>query len=1558
LKSVSHPNGSWEKYDYDSFWNISTVLRPWKDLAMENATVANSRATIYGYSNSDNGVFGISEFRRIPFDIEEKINGITVRKTRFNRSVPSVDPEPLVATADASYQSSDNGVPVGFIGQVVTTRYHHSASLFLANRIASIEYQDGRKDSYLYEKGTYVPNADPALSQFTPDPNGLAQRQSIVHGTAAQPDGIAFKSTKETSVRDQFGNEVLQETYVYDGTAYERIGWTVNTYDDRSHLIMSRDHKGQLSTAVWTGDKKASEIDSAGVETVYTYDQFGRIKDKTKMGIAAGGGFPIQGDIVTTFSYDAEGRPTRETVAGGGLSLTTTSGYDKAGRLLRMTDRAGFTTDPEGLTTTYTYGNGGRTVTVTRPGGATTITDDYLDGWTKSVTGSAVVAHYFDYGVNADGTQYAQEFVGSSGLSSPRWTKTITDWLGRIVGVEKPSFTGTNVIEGSIYNAQGQLQKRTTLAGSTRLIADRVFEYDELGQQIRTGLDVDANGTLSLASTDRIDEIESAYEKNGVDWFRVTTGKAYLIDNSSTPTIQLRRERLNNFALNGTEQTIAVTAVVDGASNTTITTLTTDRAAKKQVATIDTPDSNVNAVSITVNGLLQSAVPTTPQSATTYLYDPLGRLTNVTDPRTGASTRTYSATTGKLTSTQDGATIASYDYYPTTHVNAGKMKSQTNAAGKKIYFNYNTRGEIVQTWGDATYPLEYVYDGYGQRTELHTFRGGYNWSASTWPGVTTGPADVTKWIYQPATGLLIQKQDAALKSSTYTYDELGRSKTRVWARGITTAYSYDSNTDQLRTISYSDGSPSVSIGYDRGGRDTIITDAAGSRVRSFNIANQLATEQINGGILDGIGLTIGTDTFLRRNSLQASHNANTLNNQTYGYDTSSRLQTINSGSQSVTYAYYPNSGLLNTTTFTGGTSTTRTYDAFGRLENITTTPAADSVQSYSYTNNNLNQRTRATFADGSYWSYEYNDRGELVSGKKFWTDNSIVWGAQTEYKFDNLGNRISVKAGGNQLGVSRQSSYTTNALNQYTQRTVPGAVDVTGTGNSSANISVNAQPTGRKGDYFHKELAIENGSAAAYAPVNVVGARNNFGPGGEDAVSEKGGFVLVPPALQVSTYDDDGNLTSDGIWVYTWDAENRLISMESSAALVPAAKKRLEFSYDYAGRRIRKVVYAWDQNSSSYQPQTITKFVYDRWNLITEIDGANVPLRSYVWGMDLSGTLHEAGGIGGLLLVKEGAANYHVGFDGSGNVSTLTDASSGLNAASYEYDPFGNLLKSIGPYAAKNSFQYSTRYTDSETGLVYFGYRYHSPSLGRFISRDPKEEAGGINLFSYVRNNPPNLNDKLGLFSFRVLFAAFIHKKLGEWVDEPASYNAEFKTDVRDFGEFDETANERTGNARLYSIVEVESTQIGKLEKGGVLRGLSATGMSHRRVASISPFWTGTWGPPESKRSVAKNPDPVIKDTGPCESTVSFGPSANYPFFSRTSPDIDYDIKFTLTRMDDKKRIDITIEGSHDEFPFYEAQVNSYKPPFYKYDTKHPGPTVSNLNATVNFQKHTFTFKP
>ena len=64
--------------------------------------------------------------------------------------------------------------------------------------------------------------------------------------------------------------------------------------------------------------------------------------------------------------------------------------------------------------------------------------------------------------------------------------------------------------------------------------------------------------------------------------------------------------------------------------------------------------------------------------------------------------------------------------------------------------------------------------------------------------------------------------------------------------------------------------------------------------------------------------------------------------------------------------------------------------------------------------------------------------------------------------------------------------------------------------------------------------------------------------------------------------------------------------------------------------------------------------------------------------------------------------------------------------------------------SASGVIKFSTKYHDSETDLVYYGYRYLNTDTGRWISKDPYKENGGKNLYGFLLNAPSYLIDSLG----------------------------------------------------------------------------------------------------------------------------------------------------------------------------------------------------------------------
>jgi RHS repeat-associated protein len=418
-------------------------------------------------------------------------------------------------------------------------------------------------------------------------------------------------------------------------------------------------------------------------------------------------------------------------------------------------------------------------------------------------------------------------------------------------------------------------------------------------------------------------------------------------------------------------------------------------------------------------------------------------------------------------------------------------------------------------------------------------------------------------------------------------------------------------------------------------------------------------------------------------------------------------------------------------------TTTKQFDYLNRLTSIRSLDAQQStINSYGYQLNTANQRIRSSLSDGSYWSYSFDSLGQVVAGNKYWADGTPVAGQQFNYSFDTIGNRTQTKAGGDQNGANlRTANYGANSLNQYTNRDVPAAIDVMGLSFATNGVTVNTQAAYRKGEYFRAEVQVSNGSTSVWQSVTIAATNQ----------STISGNVFVPKNQEQFSYDLDGNLTNDGRWAYTWDAENRLVKLAPNTSIGP--RNSLKFEYDWQGRRIRKQV--WPNASWSGTPTNDVKFVYDGWNLLAELNATNsTVIRSCMWGSDVSGTSQGAGGVGGLLKVSYTGAqttNCFVAFDGNGNVVALADAGGTSILAQFEYGPFGELLRATGPMAKSNPFRFSTKYQDNETDLLYYGYRYYNPSTGRWMSRDPLEEEGGPNLYASCGSDPIGWIDALGL---------------------------------------------------------------------------------------------------------------------------------------------------------------------------------------------------------------------
>ena len=266
-------------------------------------------------------------------------------------------------------------------------------------------------------------------------------------------------------------------------------------------------------------------------------------------------------------------------------------------------------------------------------------------------------------------------------------------------------------------------------------------------------------------------------------------------------------------------------------------------------------------------------------------------------------------------------------------------------------------------------------------------------------------------------------------------------------------------------------------------------------------------------------------------------------------------------------------------------------------------------------------------------------------------------------------------------------------------------------------------------------------------------------------------YTAVSTATNL-VYDADGNMTGDGAYIYSYDAENRLRSVTARPATSGAI--RVLNAYDHRNRRIRKTVQrlsvsvaqppALPVEVREWQTVETHTFVWDGNNIVLEkvgFAGGATRTFEYFWGNDLSGSEDGAGGVGGLLAVSVDGAYCFPCYDNNGNITRYI-GEDGSVVAQFVYDPYGSIIEQSGCFAELLAIRFSTKYTDLEVGLVSYLMRFYDPFNGRWLNRDPIEEEGGNNLYAFCLNNPIAIFDLLGLLTSS---EAFEHYKSGP--DDP-----------------------------------------------------------------------------------------------------------------------------------------------------------------------------------------------
>jgi RHS repeat-associated protein len=315
----------------------------------------------------------------------------------------------------------------------------------------------------------------------------------------------------------------------------------------------------------------------------------------------------------------------------------------------------------------------------------------------------------------------------------------------------------------------------------------------------------------------------------------------------------------------------------------------------------------------------------------------------------------------------------------------------------------------------------------------------------------------------------------------------------------------------------------------------------------------------------------------------------------------------------------------------------------------------------------------------------------------------------TNYAYDNL-------------------SRLTSVLHQLSGSTIDGAtytVDNAGNRTAKTDKQTNVTSNYTYDSIYQLLTAAQGGSTTESYSYDPVG--NRTASLGVSSYTTNSSNELTAMTGASFTYDYNGNTTSKtasgNTTNYSWDYENHLTSVT-----LPGTGGTVSFVYDPFGRRIKKVSSAGT-----------SIFAYDGDNLIEETNSSGTVVARYSQGLNIDEPL---------AMLRSSATTYY-NADGLGSITSLANTS-GTLTQTYTFDSFGKQTASSGSLV--NSFQYTARESDAETGLYYYRARYYDAVAGRFISADPLRLTGDVNLFAYVDQNPINAFDPLGLCKIIVKF--------------------------------------------------------------------------------------------------------------------------------------------------------------------------------------------------------------
>lgn len=691
----------------------------------------------------------------------------------------------------------------------------------------------------------------------------------------------------------------------------------------------------------------------------------------------------------------------------------------------------------------------------------------------------------------------------------------------------------------------------------------------------------------------------------------------------------------------------------------------------------------------------------TPFATTTYNYSEAGgyKVTTVTDPDTHVTTYRYN-TSGTLKDITDGNNKAvSFDYRPN-----GLLNTFTDLNGVITTFSsYDTNGNALQVKVKDTNNKElttnFVVDALNRLTRITKLTAAF-------------PDNITTFAYD-LNGNRTSVIDAETHETKYEYRYDGQVKKITDAKLKDTILTYGSNgcpscsgVDKLGAITDA-RQHTTNYYYDQLGRLEHETDPLNKSIRYTYYDSGKVKEKIDfSSAPEKILITYYYDNLgrlTRKQYLDGSED-------NYVYDPKGNLQTAYNADSSYIFDYYPNGWLKSVKDGTEKPLVSYDqYDGIGQRKQVTILQGSSDQRVITYDYDGAN-RPWHIYAPAGTFTYDYD-----YSGRR----KSLTYPNQTiaDYGYDDLDRLTSLTH--SVIGGSAFLVYGYPTHDQVGNR----------------KIRTGTYPETYDYDEIYRLRQAVTAKGTENFTYDEVGNRQT-GPGSKDTdyAYNDANQVTTGRKLQYS-YDDYGNQKArvvpnapEKTWTLDWDYENRL----KTAEMIKGAERRtVTFKYDPFGRRIeKKLVTVIDGVTKTYT----YSYLYDNEDIVQEtltIDGGP-PTKTY---------FTHGSGIDEPLALERGGSFYYYHADGLGSITAITNAAKQI-VQSYEYESFG-LVKPSTNFA--NSYTFTGREWDKETGLMYFRGRIYDMREGRFIQKDPIGIKGGINLYNYVKNNPINHTDPTGL---------------------------------------------------------------------------------------------------------------------------------------------------------------------------------------------------------------------